>query len=206
MIEIFKNKFIILFLIFLYSCASAPVVQKHNEPFPEKIALLPFDNMSVDIDASDIMENLIESYIDSQGFDLQDMKITREKLNLIGITDGGQLNSQTPLELANLLGVDAVLYGEVREFSNKNIGFYYSRTVEVYVKLVDPKTSRIIWETTKRKSNSKLGLSKEAALNNLKSGYAQKAFETLMKSQLKEEADEVARMIAKELSKFRRNW
>jgi len=204
--KIFKQTIKMSFVILLYSCASAPLKPKHTTPFPEKLALLPFDNMSVDIDASFIMENLLESYIDSAGFDLQDRKITYERLKLIGISDGGQLNSITTQELGKLLEADALIYGEVREFNNKNIGVYYSRTVEVYIKLVDSKTGEILFETIKRKSNSKLGLSKEAALDNLKTGYAQKALETITKSPLKEEADEVARMLAKELSKFRRNW
>jgi len=195
-----------IFILFLSGCAATPVKPRHTNPFPQKIALLPLDNMAVDIDASMIMENLIESYLDSAGFDLQDRKITYEKLNTIGISDGGQLNSTTPQQLSKLLDVDALLYGEVREFNNQNIGVYYSRTVEVYIKMVDGKTGEMLWETTTRKSNSKLGLSKETALNNIKSGYAQKAMEAIMKSPLKEEADEVARRIAKELSRFRRDW
>ncbi|MEW6011842.1 MAG: GNA1162 family protein [Elusimicrobiota bacterium] len=204
--KIFKKIIEIGFFILLYSCVSAPVKPKHNTPFPEKIALLPFDNMSVDIDASFIMENLLESYIDSAGFNLQDRKITYQRLNSIGISDGGQLSSLTTQELGKLLEADALIYGEVREFNNKNLGVYYSRTVEVSIKLIDSKTGEILFETVKRKSNSKLGLSKEAALDNLKTGYAQKAFETIMKSPLKQEADEVARMLAKELSKFRKEW
>lgn len=63
-----------------------------------------------------------------------------------------------------------------------------------------------MFETVKRKSNSKLGLSKEAVLDNLKTGYALKTLETITKSPLRQEADDVARMLTKELSKFRKNW
>lgn len=199
---------ILLPFLLLAGCAAPAAAPKarHAAPFPQRLALLPMDNQSTDLRGPDLVRELLKDSLDLANFELAENAEVDEKLKSIGISDGGQLNAVTPQRLGELLGADALVYGDLTEFSNANVGVYANRTVEVSLKLVDAKTGEKLWETSKRKANSKLGLSKDAALGNLKSGYAEKALEGIMNNPLRPEAEEAVRLLVKDLLKFRRSW
>lgn len=203
------NPFKFLFpALLLAGCAAPAAAPKasHASPFPEKIALLPLDNQSTDLRGPELVRELLKDSLDLANFDLADNAEVDEKLKSVGISEGGQLNAVTPQKLGELLGVDALVYGDLTEFKNANVGVYSNRTVEAELKLVDAKTGEKLWEATKRKANSKLGLSKDSALGNLKAGYAEKALESVMNNPLRPEAEEAVRLLVKDLVKARRNW
>jgi hypothetical protein len=199
---------LLLPFLLLAGCAAPAAAPKaaHSSPFPQRIALLPMDNQSTDLRGPELVRELLKDSLDLANFDLAANAEIDEKLRSIGISEGGQLNAVTPQKLGELLGVDALIYGDLTEFSNANVGVYSNRTVEAALKLVDAKTGEKLWEATKRKADSKLGLSKDAAVSNLKSGYAAKALEGLMNSPLLPEAEEAVRLLVKDLVKTRRNW
>lgn len=204
-----KNLFNLLLPALLLAGCAAPAAApkaRHTAPFPARLALLPMDNQSTDLRGPELVRELLKDSLDLANFDMADNAEVEEKLRGIGISDGGQLNAVTPQKLGELLGADALIYGDLSEFKNANVGIYTNRTVEVHLKLVDAKTGAKLWEAEKRKANSKLGLSKDAALDNLKAGYAEKALESIMNNPLRPEAEEAVRLLVKDLVKARRDW
>lgn len=199
--------FLTLFLAVFSGCATTSVPSvRHASPFPSIIALLPFENQSLDLRAPEVFRELMDTYLSASGFNITDVKEAEEKLRGIGISEGGQLGAVTPQKLGELLEADALLYGDIETFNNANIGVYASRTVKVILRLVDAKTGEVLWETEKSKVNSKLGLSKEAAKDILVSGYANKVAENIMDNPLYPESSDVARLLVRELGKARKSW
>lgn len=197
--------FIFIFSILGGCTATAPAARRASS-FPATIALLPFENQSLDLRAPGIMSELLDTYLSAAQFNLTDVKEAEEKLRGIGIQEGGQLNAVTPQKLGALLEADALLYGDIETFNNANIGVYASRTVKVRLWLVDAKSGTVLWETEKSKANSELGLSKERAKSILVSGYANKAVENIMDNPLYPESEDVVRLLVRELGKARKNW
>ncbi|MCX5785208.1 MAG: DUF799 family lipoprotein [Elusimicrobia bacterium] len=195
-----------IFSAVLAGCAETAPIVRHATPFPSTIALLPLSNQSLDLRAPELLRELLDTYLSAANFNLTDIKEADEKLQGIGISEGGQLDSAAPRKLAELLGADALLYGDIETFNNANIGVYAGRTVKVRLWLVDPKTRTTLWETEKSKANSQIGLSKGAAEEILAKGYANKAVENIMDNPLRPESEDVVRLLVRELGKARRDW
>lgn len=186
----------------LAACA-APPVAKLDRPFPSQIALLPMNNMSLDMQGPVVVRSLLETYLAAAGIDVLDTQVVDAKLAGLGISDGGQLRAVEPRKLRESLMVDGLLYGELTEFKDQNIGVYHNRTVEARLWLVDAKTGDKLWEATKRKAGSKAGLDKKAAMTNLATGYGQKMQENIEGNPLYEESEDVARQLVRDLNRLR---
>ncbi|MBI4051069.1 MAG: DUF799 family lipoprotein, partial [Elusimicrobia bacterium] len=85
-------------------------------------------------------------------------------LKEMGITDGGQLSAFTPQQLGKKLGVDAVVYGELLEFTYKTTGFLNIRQVKARFKMVDALTGETLWEAEGLGANSEGAVSSSAAI------------------------------------------
>jgi len=197
--------FIFLFAA-LGGCSATAPVARHAEPFPATLALLPFENQSLDLRAPELMRDLLDTYLSAANFNFADVKETEEKVHGLGISEGGQLNAVTPQKLGETLGADALIYGDIDTFNYSNVGVYAERMVKVRLWLVDAKTGEKLWETEKSKGNAELGLSKNAAKDVFIKGYANKAVENMLNNPLAPESEDVARLLVRELGKARRDW
>lgn len=201
-----NNIIFILFFAVLGGCAPAAPSVRHTTGFPAGFALLPLSSEALDLRAPELLRSLFDTYFSAANFNLADIQETDEKLKTLGVSEGGQLNAYTPKKLAQVLGADALLYGDIEEFNNANIGVYAKRIVKVRLWLVDGKTGETIWESERSNGNAQLGLSKAAAKDILISGYAEKAAENIMNNPLRPEAEEVVRLLVRDLGKARRDW
>jgi hypothetical protein len=99
-------------------------------PAGPRVAVAPMENMSNDLSASDIIRDAFVEGVTQKGFAVvpvaESDRILRETL---GISYGGQLPSTTPEEVCKTLGVEAVFYGDVQEFSKTTAGIFNSSTV-----------------------------------------------------------------------------
>ena len=84
------------------------------------------------------------------------MAVIDEKLLEKEIREAGQINTLTPQELGKLLGVDAVLYTTVTEFSTTYLLAYASMTVGARFELRDAKTGEKLWESDHQVKRAKL--------------------------------------------------
>ncbi|HAX60941.1 MAG TPA: hypothetical protein DCX95_00045, partial [Elusimicrobia bacterium] len=159
---------------------------------PEKIAVLPFNNQSVDLDAPVLLRYLFNKRLNVVGYDTISLKEIDTKLREIGITDGGQLPTTTPKELAELLNVDGLIYGDVIEFKYTTLGFYYARTVQANFKLFDSKNEKLLWED-ERKSSTKRIETKDIGRAFARQ-LIDKTIDKALRSPLKEESNRVVNL------------
>ncbi len=119
-------------------------------PAGPKVAVAPMENMSNDLSASDILRDAFVEGVTRKGFGVvpvtESDRILRETL---GISYGGQLPSTSPGEVCKALGVEAVFYGDVQEFSKTTTGFINSSTVAAAFRMFG-KDGSLLWEENDR--------------------------------------------------------
>jgi len=128
----------------------SPEVHPAVLPAGPKVAMAPMENRSNDLSASDIIRDAFAAGVARKGFAVMPLaesdRILRETL---GISYGGQLPSTTPEEVCKALGVEAVFYGDVQEFSKTTTGFFNSSTVAAAFRMYG-KDGSLLWEGNDR--------------------------------------------------------
>jgi len=179
-------------LSFFTGCSPKAKYLIENYSPPKKIAVLPFNNQSIDLDAPVIMRYLFNKRLSSVGYNTIPLDEIDEKLREMGITDGGQLPAATPKELGEKLNVDGLIYGDVIEFKYTTLGFYYARTVQANFKLFDSKNEKLLWEDERKVSK------KEFEFREIGKAFAsqlvEKTLNKALKSPLKEESNGVVNL------------
>lgn len=199
-----RNDIFLLGLLIIWGCAG-PQVKKAVPPLSvNKIAILPFDNESVDIDASEVMQKLVYSTLTkSSPYTVLNIEQTNAKLAEKGIIDGGQLPVLDPIKMAEDLGAEALLYGYVEDFKYINVGIYVSRNVSLQVWLVDGKTGETIYEKSGKGTSSTFAVNEEEIKDNFIVGLADQALDKILRSPLKWEAEVAVQKALANLPGFR---
>lgn len=100
------------------------------------VAVAPMENLSNDLDASDVIRKAFVEQIAQQGWNVMSTdesdRLLREGL---GISYGGQLGAATPAQVCGTVGAEGVFYGEVREWVKTTAGVYNSIAVAASFKL-----------------------------------------------------------------------
>lgn len=174
----------ILFLCLVTGCKVEPV----KPVLVETIAILPFDNESNDLNADSIMQKMVYAALVSSPYRISPLEETNAKLAQMGIIDGGQLPIMDPKKIGKDLGVQALLYGYVADFSYTNIGFYFQRKVELELTLVDVTTGEKLWENSQSAAFRTVTLDKKEAEKNFLGGLGDQVADKLFNTPLAEEA------------------
>jgi hypothetical protein len=145
-----KTVSLVVLSFFIFSCGPShySIAFKKVDLQEKTLAVLPFDNESVDFDATPIFRHAIYNYLGSRGFKRISLKRVDEILAEQGILEGGEVHLFTPEELGELLGVDYLLYGTVTDFNTKYMVVYSSINVEGRFELYDTVNGEKVWEAT----------------------------------------------------------
>lgn len=186
---------LVLILIFSWFAASCNFKNfKKNETRyfiePDSVAVLPFDNMSTDITAEDMMRQMVISAFTKKGWNVIPKEQVDEKLKQIGITDGGQLNSVSSSEIASLTGARYLCYGIINDFKFQNLGFIVLRKVEFEMKIYDSVKNDFIFDETGTGSDTEVYLNKDEAKKAFIKHNAMKLIENIAKRPLYKQATE----------------
>ena len=119
-------------------------------PTGPKVAVAPVENRTNDLSGSDIIRDAFVEGVARKGLAVVSVaesdRILRETL---GISYGGQLPTTSPEEVCKALGVEAVFYGEVQEWSKTTTGVYNSSTVAAAFRMYR-KDGSLLWEGNDR--------------------------------------------------------
>jgi len=130
--------------------AVRPETSPATLPSGPKVAVAPMENRSNDLSGSDIIRDAFVDGVVRKGFAVmppaESDRILRETL---GISYGGQLPTTSPEEVCKALGVEAVFYGDVQEWSKTTTGIYNSSTVAAAFRMYR-KDGELLWEGNDR--------------------------------------------------------
>lgn len=125
---------------------SSPVVL----PTGPEVAVAPMDNKTNDLSGSDIIRDAFVEGLVAKGLAVVPVadsdRLLRETL---GISYGGQLPTTSPEEVCKALGVEAVFYGDVQEWSKTTVGIYNSSSVAAAFRMYG-KDGTLLWEGSDR--------------------------------------------------------
>jgi hypothetical protein len=146
------------------------LVPDYKSKTPTSVAVVPFKNETVDMDAPNVFRPKLFNIISYKGYVSPPITEIDSKLAEKDIREAGQLNSMTPQEIGKLLNVDAVLYGTVTEWSTTYLVVYASIKVGAKFQLIDTKTGEQLWESEHTVAERKFGLDRDSLIQNV--GFA----------------------------------
>ncbi len=146
-----KKSFLLVLLIWmalLLQCSPRAQFIARDYTRPHKLAILPTINHTTDVNGAIVFRNLLFVYLAQKGYStLLSNTVVDSLLQLAGITAGGQLQTISPQELFQRLGVDGLLFVELQECNYLTLGIVERRTVRAHLWLLIP-PGRKIWEDT----------------------------------------------------------
>ncbi len=183
-----------LFPLLLAACAVKPVyfLAPGFSPTAEPVALLPFENETVDLAAEDYLYKLAAERLAARGYTLIKGEPVVEGLKGIGITDAGQMASATPEVIGRAVGSGLLCYGVIEDFTFQNLGFVVRKSVKLRLKLVSAATGEVLYEGEGTGRDVKVYLDKDEARKAFVEQTALKLVQNMLKSPLAKEAERAA--------------
>ncbi|HOI42528.1 MAG TPA: DUF799 family lipoprotein [Elusimicrobiales bacterium] len=183
----------ILLVVTLFSAACAAkqayFIAPGFAPPAEPVALLPFENESVDLSAEDYLYKLAAGRLAAKGYSLIQGEPVLEGLKGIGITDAGQMASATPEIIGRAVGSGLLCYGTIEDFTFQNLGFVVRKSVKLRLKLVSAATGEVLYEGEGTGRDIKVYLDKDEAKKAFVEQMAVKLVQNMLKSPLAKEAE-----------------
>ena len=119
-----------------------PYMEKHK---PQTIAVLPFINATrSQLGAVEVRKGLF-NHFSSLPYKGMKLYAVDNVLRKGGFTDAETITKTSPQELGKVLGVDAVIYGEISDFDKLFAVVYSSVSVGADIKMYDTKTGILLW-------------------------------------------------------------
>jgi parallel beta-helix repeat protein len=119
-----------------------PYMEKNR---PRTVAVLPFFDLSRSKQGFETVRRGFYNHFSSLPF--KDLELARidETLAKAGLTDPEQILKTPPQKLGELLGVDAVIYGEISDFDKLFLVMYSQVSVGAKIRMFDTKTGNFLW-------------------------------------------------------------
>lgn len=134
-------------LLLLTACVTLPPIEPNAASPFRTVAVLPMVNNTNDVDGPAVVRELFTVALGSYYYVIKPLAETDQILkDQMGVTLGSQLDMAKPQQLGEKLGVDAVFYGSLEDFSDNVTGIYNVKRVRLRVKLVNCKTGETIWK------------------------------------------------------------
>ena len=143
---------ILLFLI-VSGCAHVPLVEKPaptviaEKQLPMRVAILPFVNRTPNPEAAGIVRKMFYNFFGSLNYldlepSLVDAKLRQHRL----FEQIGTGETPSPLKLGQMLGVDAVVAGEVTSLGKLYALVYADNQAGLRARMVNCSTGDVVWE------------------------------------------------------------
>ncbi len=119
-----------------------PYMKDH---IPRSVAVIPFVDLSRSKEGFDAMRRGFYNHFSSLPF--KDMELYRidTTLRKAGLTDPEEISKKPPQELGKLLGVEAVVFGEISNFDKLFAVMYSQVSVGAEIRMYDTKTGNFLW-------------------------------------------------------------
>ena len=143
-----RSTLVLALFALVTACVHLPPVTPNPGSPVKSLAVLPVVNNSVDVDGPAAVQEAL--YQEALHYHFPVVKPNAETNQILkdqmSLTLGSQLDMATPQKLGTALGVDAVMYASLEDFSQKITGVYNVKRVRIRAKLVDCKTGEVLWK------------------------------------------------------------
>lgn len=128
-----------------------------NRPPILRIAVIPFENVSQDTNATDrLMDTLVTYLLHTQVIGVVDPFLVDQQLFDLKIRKASQITVKMAQDMKQRLGIDAILVGKITGYQIDNTGGDSIPVIAVSARLIDLETLGIVWSVSiVRKGNDK---------------------------------------------------
>jgi hypothetical protein len=112
---------------------------------PKSVAVMPFVDLSKSKEGFDTIRRGFYNHFSSLPFKDMELYQIDNLLRKAGLTDPEVISKTPPQELGKILGVDAVVVGEISNFDKLFLVMYSQVSVGAEVKMYDTKTGNFLW-------------------------------------------------------------
>ncbi|MFL9865197.1 DUF799 domain-containing protein [Paraburkholderia fungorum] len=145
----FKLWFALSTVALLAACAQ-PVRHADYTAFknarPRSILILPPDNSTTDVQASNSLMSQMTYPIAEAGYYVVPVAVMEETFKQNGLTTAGDIQQTSPAKLREIFGADAVLYSKITQFGTSYRVLDSATVVSASAKLVDLKSGDVLWK------------------------------------------------------------
>ncbi|HKI74593.1 MAG TPA: GNA1162 family protein [Pseudomonadales bacterium] len=125
---------------------------------PTTVAILPFTNSTDSKFAYEVVRRTMANHFATRNYRWLHWRDVDNRLRLAGIDSADQLAAHSPRELAQILGVDGLIYGNVTNYAKTFVGIVSQITVGVDLKFIDA-DGKVIWQAQNVKKSRAGGVS-----------------------------------------------
>jgi len=140
----------------LSGCVSAKYLVDSWEP--GTIAVLPFRNQSADVAIEKFARIVMMETLKRYDYKVIGIEEVDARLDDLGITEGGQLETVTLAEMAEVIKADSFLYGDILEAKRVMIGIYFNKKFTANFKIYDVRSEELKWEDERTSKEQKVVL------------------------------------------------
>lgn len=157
----FKKLILYLILLHLAGCASIDNMPYHDSNMDftsiRTVAVMPFENLTNDKSASERVRDVFANMLLSTGeiYVLPPGEVARGA-SRAGISNPSVPSTDEIIKLANILKVDAVITGVLREYGETRSGTTSSNIISLSLKMIEVQTGKIIWTASSTKGGISL--------------------------------------------------
>lgn len=147
-----KRLFVLLSLLSLVGCAAQKVPQDQSafvRAAPRSILIVPIENKSLDIDASNYMLTTLTIPLADRGYYVFPVNTVKIILEKEGLYEPERVRAVEPQKLASYFGADAILYVGIVRWDAQYAVLATTVTVELTYRLVS-RTGEELWRASKR--------------------------------------------------------
>jgi hypothetical protein len=119
-----------------------PYMKDH---IPKSVAVLPFVDLSKSKEAIDVVRRGFYNHFSSLPYTDMELYKVDSLLKKAGLTDAEAISKTSPQELGRILGVDAVVFGEISNFDKLFLVLYSQVSVGAEIKMYDARTGNFLW-------------------------------------------------------------
>ncbi|MGD2150654.1 MAG: tetratricopeptide repeat protein [Desulfobacterales bacterium] len=119
------------------------VAPDYDKDRPLSVSILPFENLTREKEASDLLRRLFYNNFSSLAY--KDIELSTINAKLPNYKPQNIFKSVDPTRVGELLDSDALVIGRITEFESFYAGIYSSFTVAVELKMIDAETRRVLW-------------------------------------------------------------
>lgn len=150
----------------LSACISIPTPQPDLTNPILTVAILPFSNMSNNVDAPDHVRKTLEKKLTTKFYKVLPLdQIDQTMVDELGVTLGEQLAEVDFKEIKSKINADAYIFGHISHYDQSHTGVLNTNRVRAEMKMVQNADESVFW-------SSALGIKSESKSDDLIGGLA----------------------------------
>lgn len=128
----------------------------HPNTHPNTVAVLPFTLAGPTpegVPAHQLFRECFFNYFSYLGYQDVPLETIDKKLLAAGMKKYNDVLDLSPERLRDILGVDAVIRGQVLDTSNVTAGIHAETSIKAKLEMIDLRTGEVLWETEHKESS-----------------------------------------------------